>query len=203
MRWQLVGLAVLAASMTARGGVPAQLSVADVEAMTPIDTLPDPAYLDTVFGNQTLVQLQVIANDTSADFGVQLRAIRMLAAYCPTTGPCGVGTTTHDTLAAIVDSYAPITDETPKEVLRLRAAIETLGIAGRTAGLDADVSRLTQFLGHRSRDIRATTANALRVLCNTQAITPLRVRLQSEGIDQVRLAISAALRDLGTGQCGH
>lgn len=177
------------------------LSTATMEALTPIDSLPDPAYLDAVTNHQTATTLAAIAAGDTVDLGVQLRAIRTLPSYCPSAGPCGVGTLTHDTLANIVDAYDVGGTATPRDVLRLRAAIEALALAGRTAGLDADVTRIAQFLGHTSRDIRAASAKALRALCNTQAITPLRVRLQSETVDQVKLAISAALRDLGTGQC--
>ena len=205
---QLATLAVLAWSVTARGdGVP--LGSVATDALTPIDTMPNPTYLDTVFANDTLTNLRSLALDADptapVDFGVQLRAIRTLVTYCPdpSVGPCGVGTIAHDTLSAIVDGYGTTGTATPRDVLRLRAAIEALGLAGRSAGLDADVGRIDQFLSHQSRDIRTTTAKALGSLCNTQAQLPLRVRLQSEQIPQVQLAISAALRDLGTGQCPH
>jgi hypothetical protein len=205
MRLQLAALVVLSGSLTARGdGV--LLSQVKRDALTPIDTLPNPTYLDTVFNDQTLAMLSTLALDTdsSVDFGVQLRAIRTLVTYCPapSVGPCGVGTGTHDTLSQIVDGYATGT-MTPRDVLRLRAAIEALGIAGRSAGLNADVVRIDQFLDHPSRDVRTATAKALGNLCNTQAIQPLRTRLPNEQVPQVQLAISAALRDLGTGQCPH
>ena len=132
--------------------------------------------------------------------------------YCPTGSPrpsCGVGTIAHDTLAQIIDSYALLPAPSAKDLLRLRAAIEALGLAGFSAGLPDDVARLVNkagdtppggdFLGHPSRDVRATTAHALGSLCNTNAIPALRVQLQGEKAAQVRLAISAALRDLG--QC--
>ena len=77
-------------------------------------------------------------------------------------------------------------------VLLLRAAIETLG----PMGVASDVGVLVPLLDHISRDIRAATARALRDLCNTQAITPLRVRYAKEQTDQVKLAISEALRIL-------
>jgi HEAT repeat protein len=83
--------------------------------------------------------------------------------------------------------------------LLLRAAVEALGIA-RTGNPD-DVPRLVPYLDHPSRDIRAATARALRDMCNTGAIVPLRTRYQNEQVDQVRLAISTALRDLG--QCSQ
>jgi hypothetical protein len=181
------------------------LSAADY-GLTTIDTLPDPVYLDSVFPD-ALDTLATIAmqptSDPSSDLGVQLRAIRTLPTYCPppATGPCGVGTTTHDTLAQIVDGYGQTGTAKPADVLRLRAAIEALGIAGRSAGLEADYLRIGQFLNHPSRDVRATTARALGTLCNTQATNLLHAQLAHETLAQVQLAISAALRDLGPGQC--
>jgi hypothetical protein len=204
MRLQLAAIVALGGSLTARGDTVPPLDPVWVDALTPIDTLPNPTYLDTVFGNQTLENLIMLTTNSMVDLGVQLRAIRTLVTYCPapSVGPCGVGTGTHDTLSQIVDGYATGT-MTPQDVLRLRAAIEALGIAGRSAGLNADVVRIDQFLDHPSRDVRTATAKALGNLCNTQAIQPLRTRLPNEQVPQVQLAISAALRDLGTGQCPH
>jgi hypothetical protein len=139
---------------------------------------------------------------TTPDFGVQLRAIRTLPTYCPP--PCGVGTIAHDTLAQIIDGYVATGTPTPKDVLRVRAAIEALGIAGRSAGIDADVTRIVAFLSHESQDVRATAAKALGTLCNTQASEALRSRLNG-GLElntSVILALTAALRDLGpSGSC--
>ncbi|MCX5747250.1 MAG: HEAT repeat domain-containing protein [Proteobacteria bacterium] len=213
-----IAIALLALAVTARGDTAAPhtlpLDPLEVEALTPIDTVPDSAHLDAVFTQPVDVVLSEIALsvDLSVDLGVQLRAIRTLAGYCPRSPsppdpppPCGIGTITHDTLTTLIDAYAGIAVPTPRDVLKLRAAIEALGISARSAGLDDDVTRLGQFLDHPSRDLRAATAHALGTLCNTRAIPLLRVQLQFEsnasGKPQVRLAISAALRDLGNGQC--
>jgi hypothetical protein len=165
----------------------------EIEAMTPIDGLPSSTALDAVFGvAQTVTSLQDIAlsTDPTVDFGVQLRAIRTLPAYCPTTAPCS--TTAHDTLVQLVAAYDLVALPTARDLLRLRATIEALGLAG----VPDDVGILTGFLDHTNRDVRATTAKALGTLCNTVAIQALRTRSAAELSLQVKLAISAALRDL-------
>ena len=86
----------------------------------------------------------------------------------------------------------------PIDLLRVRAAIEALGVATR---IPSDVDLVVPFLDNSSRDIRAATAGALRDMCITQAIGPLRARYQHEQVAQVRLAISEALRDLGQPGC--
>jgi HEAT repeat protein len=74
------------------------------------------------------------------------------------------------------------------DLLVLRAAIEALG----TLQVATDLTVLAPLLNHPSRDIRTTTADALRDLCNSQAIAPLRVRYSEETVAQVQLAISQA-----------
>jgi HEAT repeat protein len=56
---------------------------------------------------------------------------------------------------------------------------------------------LESLLQHSSRDVRAATVHALRDLCNTQAIGALRAQQENETSDQVRQAITEALRILG------
>jgi len=75
----------------------------------------------------------------------------------------------------------------------LRATIEALGVLR----VPDDVTLLVPQLNHPSRDIRAATARALRDLGNTQAIVPLRARYDQDQVDQVKVAISDALRVLG------
>jgi len=192
------------------------LDTEKIEALTPIDRLPNQQHLTNVFGPTVATELAAIAQSTTVDLGVQRRAIRSLAGFCPASpAPCGVGTITHDTLRSLMQRYLdleansdmdPATNPGPHDVLRLRAAIEALGVSASSAALDADVDVLAKFLDHGSRDIRAATAKALGALCDTRAIPPLRAQLQNEttgptGKAQVRLAISAALRDLQSGQC--
>ena len=102
----------------------------------------------------------------------------------------------------MLSSVSP-TDPDGKSILLLRATIEAIGIA--KSGRTEDVDLLTAFLNNPSRDIRAATAFAMRDLCLQAAVNPLREQYNREnlpgGVPQVRLAISAALRDLGT--CGN
>ena len=168
--------------------------------LTPIDTVPTKDEIQKVLPTNTVGELAARAQDTSGmtDFGVRLRAIRALPLFCATN--CA-GTAPHTTLISILDA---LQDEPQggKAILLLRATIEALGVT--RSGDPDDVSLLVPFLNHNSRDIRAATAFALRDLCDQQAVTPLRNRYNVEmgamGVPQVRLAISAALRDLGT--CG-
>jgi HEAT repeat protein len=83
------------------------------------------------------------------------------------------------------------------QLLILRAAIEALG----PLQIATDVQVLSPLLDHPSRDIRATTANALSDLCNNAAIQPLRIRYSEESVPQVQLAIGQALRLLGAPPC--
>jgi HEAT repeat protein len=186
-RRALVVLAILA-------GVAATSQALSQQAentLTPIDSVPTQAQLDSAFGGQALVSLQAIAYDATTDTGIRLRAIHGLALYyCVAGPPCTLPDPAHDALAAIVDSPA----RSGTELLILRAAVESLG----HMQVASDVSRLVPLLSHSSRDIRAATARALRDLCNKTAIPDLRTRYQEETLDQVRVAISDALGALAT-----
>ena len=165
-----------------------------INALTPIDSVPSSTQLTGVFNGseiEALANLRLIAlSQGTVDLGVQLRAIRGLTHYCK--APCG----THEAHAAI-ETIAT----TPRyrdarrgsDLLILRAAIEALGVLR----IPDDVTILLPQLDHPSRDLRAATAHALRDLGNTQAIPALRARYQQEQVQQVRIAISDALRVLG------
>lgn len=159
--------------------------------LTRIETLPTKDELLRVLSDP-VPQLRDIALNAAADFGARLGAIRALPLFCPTTSPCD-STPAH---LAILDVLASI-DRSQRQgtsVLALRAVIEALGVA--RSGNQGDVDAIAPLLGHGSRDIRAAAARALRDLCDTRALVPLRARYQVEQVEQVRLAISAALRDL-------
>ena len=80
--------------------------------------------------------------------------------------------------------------------------METLGTLDVPPDVSLDdVGLLVGLLDHASRDIRAATARALRDLCNSNAVVPLRMRYTVEPTEQVKLAISDALRILE--QCGQ
>jgi hypothetical protein len=169
------------------------LSQGQANELTPIDSLPTTQQLDLAFPGQALVELSAIAGAEGNDVGVRLRAIHALVNYC--AAPCAVGDTAHDTLASLVTTNANMISGS--DVLVLRAAIEALG----PLQVASDVSLLSPLLDHPSRDIRATTANALLALCNSNAIQPLRVRYSEETVEQVELAISQALRLLSEPPC--
>ena len=192
MKIRLVATAALLCALPA-SGQNAPLSQLEIHALTPIDTMPSTASLATVF-EAPLDSLRTIALDRSVDFGVELRAIRALPAYCPAAPTvCGPGTVVHDTLTALIDGYVS-SPRGPLDVLRLRAAVEALGAT--RSRLASDVDKLMPLLDDGSRDVRVTVVRALRTICNMQAIGPLNQRFSNEPTDQVKLAIFAALRDL-------
>ena len=186
-----IGLLLVAAG--ARGDVP-QLTQPIINALTPIDTLPSSQQINQVFNdnpNEALANLVELANPSAfVDRGVQLRAVRALIHYCSVT-PCLAADIAHMTLLAVADRYKDA--RAGSDVLVLRAALESLGVLRVTD----DRLVLEPQLQHPSRDIRATAARALRDLGNTNAIPALRARYADEKFDQVRLAISGALRVLG------
>ncbi len=188
----LAAILALAVSAAAYGDV-LVLTQPVINALTPIDSVPSSTQLTGVFNGseiEALNNLRLIALSQGVDLGVQLRAIRALPQYCQ--APCG----THDAHVAL-ETIAT----TPRyrdarrgsDLLVLRAAIEALGVLR----IPGDVVILLSQLDHPSRDLRAATAHALRDLGNTQAIPALRARYQQEQVQQVRIAISDALRVLG------
>lgn len=181
------------------------LSAAELHALTPIDTLPTRAALDGVLQApdppQRILRLKEIAMSPTIDFGVRLRAIRALPHYCGTmcrSDGIATGDPAHLSVRKVFEGL-DTSDHSGQAILRLRATIEALGAT--RSGLSQDVAVIVPFLDYSSRDIRVTAARALRDLCNPLALVPLRARYQQEQVDQVRLAISTALRDLGT--CGQ
>lgn len=185
----LVALCALAArGETTPSPVPTEL---EIHTLSPIDSVPTKDEISThVEGPDFVARLQTLALDSTVDFGIQLRAIRALPSFCATQ--CK-DTPPHLAVLAVIASV-PTADHSGRALLRLRAGIEALGIV--KSGKPEDVTLLVPFLDNASRDIRAATARALRDMCNTTAIVPLRARYQHEMVPQVRLAISAALRDL-------
>ena len=163
-------------------------------ALTSIDTVPTQTELDQVFGGAALANLTTIAQDVSADVGIRLRAIHALAKYCGAV-PCPTNDPAHQALSTLIAGTAD--QHVGSGLLILRSAIESIGVLQ----VQTDLGILLPLLDHPSRDIRTSTAHALRDLCNTQAVTPLRFRYQHEATDQVKLAISEALRILSAPPC--
>lgn len=198
-RFAVIALGLAAAIALADDSVTAT----QLQALTPIDSVPTRSQIDYAFGGNSANALSTLADvavDSTEDAGLRLRAVHALAKYCgSTTTPCAATDLAHQKLTELIGSTSSQTSGTP--VLLLRAAVETLG----PMRVSSDISILLPLLDHASRDIRASTARALQDLCNTQAINPLRVRYAVEqdlgpaGSEQVKLAISEALRILA--QC--
>lgn len=195
MKRGLLALGLALAALPAHGADPAP-SESEIHTLTPIDSLPTKDDIVKLTGPNAVPRLRELALSETVDFGVQLRAIRTLAHFCsPSCVPAPALHPAHEAVLAVLASV-PANDRSGRAILRLRAGIEALGLV--RSGLDTDVDLLVGFLNDASRDIRAATARALRDLCNPQAVVPLRARFQVEQVAQVRLAISTALRDLGT-----
>jgi HEAT repeat protein len=192
MRAPLV-LAGLAFVATANGGavaLPQQVQ----NALTPIDTVPTKTQLDAVFSDQAqaLQNLSAIAADPGTDTGIRLRAIHALGKYC--TAPCADGDVAHQALYTFISANKDAT--AGETIVMLRGAIEAIGPQRDTN----DLLLLEGLLSHTSRDIRAAAAHGLRDLCDTQAIVALRHQNESEPTNQVKQAITDALRVLGQPQ---
>jgi hypothetical protein len=183
---------VLAIALTAHGETTQEPPMI-VDVLTPLDSVPSSDDLNHVFGtpSDAVSQLRAIAMDPNADVGLQLRAIRALAQYKASDLGSSLA---HDTLVAVFTNPRYATANIDSDLLVLRGTIESLGACPDKQPTDVDL--LVPMLDHQSRDIRATTARALRDLGNTNAINPLSQRLQSEQVPQVRFAISEALRVL-------
>jgi hypothetical protein len=203
-------LLVLAATLCALpvSGDQAQLTPAVHDVLTPLDLLPSRSDVDSAFMPATaLDNLVVIARDPGMDLGIQVRAIRMLPLYCSDAASCGAGSSIHDTLVAIIRDYAtalsviPPSPLPPKELLRLRAAVEALGVTQSALAGDAELLASTSMLDHASRDVRVTVVRALRNLNSCVAVTPLKARYVTEPSPQVRVAIVAALQTLAPPRC--
>ena len=151
------------------------------DALSGIDYVPSQTDLDAIL-DAPVDDLIAIAADEQADQGIRMRAYRALALY--PTPVC------EDALRLAIATYAA--DVVGAEVLYLRAAMESLAIV---AHADA-VADLTPRLNHPSRDIRTAAARALEVTGSAAAVNPLRARLVDEKVEQVRQAITKALRTL-------
>jgi hypothetical protein len=148
-----------------------------------IDFVPAREDLDTVMGPTSLQQLIILAIDDGEDPGVRIRAVRALGQF-PESSEA------RSTLVAVINGLAAESSGTP--VLILRAAMEALAEVGGASA----VSQITPLLDNSSRDVRASAADALRVIGSPTAIPALRDRQQIETVPQVLLAITEALRAL-------
>jgi HEAT repeat protein len=194
MRWSPVILAVCVGA-SARGSTELTQQVQNV--LSTMDIVPTEVEIDTAFNDhaQALAGLVTIVADVGTDVGIQLRAIHALSKYCAAP-QCVDSDVAHQTLVSVITANYDPNVSTGSSVVILRAAVEAIG----PQRVGTDLPLLAPMLGHTSRDIRAATAHALRDLCNTEAIAPLRIQQQNETSDQVRQAITEALRILGQPQ---
>jgi hypothetical protein len=191
-------LGILAAIASGDSALP--LDQKAKNTLTPIDSVPTRAQIDDAFSTSQLTALEnltAIATDDQnpSDTGIRLRAIHALAKYC-TSMPCTDGDPAHLAVTTVIaDNQHEVSGP---RVLLLRAGVETLG-AMRVR--NDDIGILIPILDHSSRDIRASTAKALADICGNPppTINALRTRYAHEPTEQVKLAISEALRILG--QC--
>ena len=195
-----VGCAILIGILAAIASGATALPQQATNTLTTIDSVPTREQIDQAFSSSPQTPLQNLSAlatdaDAGADIGIRLRAIHALAKYCATT-PCIETDPAHDSLTTVIT--ANLHQNGGSGVLLLRAGIETLGSMRVASDAKFLIDRL--LLDHPSRDIRAATARALSDICDGAVSTnPLRVRYSHEPTEQVKLAISEALRILG--QC--
>lgn len=182
------------------------LTLAERHALTPIDTVVTPEALDNVLQapdlSQRIARLAEIGVSTE-DLGVRLRAIRALPRYCSAScqsDGISTGDPAHLAVRQVLRSI-DVTDHGGGAILRLRATLEALGAT--RSGLAEDVTLIVPFLDHASRDIRVTAARALGDLGSLSGLcdsvrNALKARLMGEPLEQVRSAIFAALRVVGS-----
>jgi len=185
------------------GSTTAPLSPGQTNTLTTIDEVPSYEQLVTSLGSGSsgdaiATLIGAASGQSESAIGIRLRAIHSLVTICQAPNVCDSSSAAHAALLDIVVDPTYTTATSGSNVLILRAAIESLGQLKQTGDADS----LLGFLDHPSRDVRATTAFALRDLCNSQvAVPPLHTRLQHEATAQVQLAISAALRALSQSPC--
>jgi len=167
--------------------------------LTLIDAVPTPSQLDLAFNDHAGAAqgLAAIATDSgaidAASRSARLHAISALATYCAM--PCNELDPAHVALVSIIQNTTA--ESTGFDAIVLRAAIEALG----PQRVGTDLQLLVDQLQNPSRDVRTAVAHSLRDLCNTNAIAPLRQQQQNETSDQVKQAITEALRVLGQAPC--
>lgn len=170
---------------------PVTVTTAVLHAMTPIGSTPTKKEIIAIFPEaDPVAELVKLAQGTTVDFGVRLRAIRALPEFCL---PNCLGTPAYQALLQLRASIVP-NPQQGTSILLLRATIEAIGLA--KSGDPDDVARLVVHLSNTNRDIRTTTAYALRDLCQPSAIAHLRMQSNVETVMQVKIAITTAVRDL-------
>jgi hypothetical protein len=184
-----VGAVALLAGVTAAE----PLTPPQLDALSGLDVVITQPLIEGAFDPDPVDELIALAHNTGkgTDTGVRLRAFRALSLY-----PEAEAVLAADILAASTDGTGTEAATPGERILLLRAQIEALGELERSLGASTYYDVLLKHLGHQSRDIRAATADALRVMGATGAIDALYDRLNVETSEQVELAINRALREL-------
>ena len=152
------------------------------ELLSGVDSVPSRTELDDAAGTDAEAELLVLAAEgSSADTGIRIRALRALAMY--------PSTESQTTLSTVIETRA---GGGGVDTLYLRAAMRSLAVIATTDAVDTIAALLT----HDSRDVRAAAARALAITGSPAAVPLLRDRLGVEPTLQVRLALSAAIREL-------
>jgi hypothetical protein len=191
MRIGLLASALLLSALPARGD-DVSPSAEQIQLFMALDAPPAVASLD-------LDHLKVIANQESIDSWVGIRAISALADFCAPALTQACTSDVHTVLSNLVLAAGPVGPASGVPVLRLRAAVEALGVARIVTAPDVDA--LTKLLQQSpSRDVRATVARTLGTICNLPPATRVEVTdtltKLKDPIDQVRIEVFAAVQAL-------
>lgn len=149
-----------------------------------MDHVPTRAQLEAVMGPSPIEELWDligIGATKKASPGVRLRAVRALALY--------PGDEARAALRAVIATYGAAREGL--DLLLLRAAIESLATMGGAAAV-ADIAPFLQ--AEECRDLRATAAYALGTIGSATAVPLLSQRQRTETKEQVKQAITEALR---------
>jgi hypothetical protein len=187
-RSRRTALTVGAVAVFAGAAGAADVSPAQRDVLSGIDVVITQPLIESVFPIDPAAELIDLARDPTADTGVRLRAYRALSLY-PSPEVAAV-------LAA--DIALAEMQSTGTDALFLRAQIEALGELQRSLGAPDNYQVLLEHLYHQSRDVRAATADALRVMRAIGAIDALYARLSVEPWEQVRQAIMEAVTELSS-----
>ncbi|HET9625913.1 MAG TPA: HEAT repeat domain-containing protein [Kofleriaceae bacterium] len=164
--------------------------------LSAIDTLPSLNVLsDQSALRNAAPSLSSIASDSGNDVGVRIRAARAMVGYCnantdPDDNCASLTSQIHVALLEIITSYQSNPSPTPRDLVLMRAAVESLGAA--RAVLPDDVATLLRLLDHPSRDVRATAVRALATSCAQDAIDRVRALQRTEPTAQVRGELNLA-----------
>ncbi len=155
-----------------------------VELLSGINFFPNRSNIDDVLGSAAVEDLILIAEDDSedSDVGLRIRAYRALGVYEDSENK-------NLAISSLQLSLQNYSDGEAEELLFLRASLLSLA---QLAKADAVVD-LLPFLDHPSRDIRASSAQALGITESSAAIEALSELLNSDESQQVRVATEDAL----------